>query len=70
MSKYADRQIEDGRINIAALMIILLVIALIFLPRACGAIAGSADTVRTVEAGSAAFMPPVFVCRLRALPAS
>jgi hypothetical protein len=54
MRKHVDRQIEDGRTNIAALMIILLVITLIFLPRACGAIATEITPIRifhTVNAG-------------------
>lgn len=53
MRKYAGRQIEDGRTNIAALMIILLVIALIFLPRACGVVAADIAAARIVHAADA-----------------
>jgi hypothetical protein len=53
MRKYAVRQIDDERTNIATLMIILLVIALIFLPRACGAITADIAAARIVHAAGA-----------------
>jgi hypothetical protein len=53
MRKYAVRQNEDAGANIASLMIILLVIALIFLPRACGAPDADAAALRVVHAADA-----------------